>query len=558
MKKLRLGDLLVTAGKITDEQLSLALKMQKETGGKKLGAILVSEGFLTERAMLGALEEQLGIPYVDLNTIRIQKEVVKTLKEEIARKHNVILVGMRNNKYILATSDPLDIDALDDVRIALGQEPILALAIKTAIAQTINKQYDAQDEVDKAVREFSEQNSEFETDLFVEEEAVTNSPMVRLVNTVLSQAVKQGVSDIHIEPFEDRVRIRFRVDGQLIEAMTTTKATHAAIATRIKIIGRMDIAEKRKPQDGRLETSILGRNIDMRISCLPTVHGEKIVIRLLDRDNLMVSRDVLNFSPENEALFNKMLRAPEGMILMTGPTGSGKTTTLYTVLQEFNTIDTNIVTVEDPVEYRIDGINQVQVSDKAGLTFAASLRSILRQDPDVVMVGEIRDSETAEIACRAAITGHMVLSTLHTNDTASTVNRLLDMGIDTYLVSSALVGIIAQRLVRRVCDNCREEYTISDDEKELLGVDENIKAYRGAGCNVCNHTGYRGRTAIHEVLLVDQSVRMLINKGATSDEIKARGKEMGMTTLHDTCLSLVKSGITSPAEMVKIAYSIDA
>ncbi|MFV0520481.1 MAG: GspE/PulE family protein [Lachnospirales bacterium] len=557
MKKLRLGDLLVAAGKINEEQLMMALKIQKEKGGKKLGAILVSEGFLTERVMLSALEEQLGIPYVDLSTVRMEKEIVKSLKEEIARRHNVIVVGMRNNKFIVATSDPLDIDALDDIRIALGQEPILALAIKTAIAQAINKEYDAQDEVDKAVREFSEQNTNIEADLFIEEEAVTNSPMVRLVNTILSQAVKQGVSDIHIEPFEDRVRIRFRIDGELIEAMTTSKATHAAIATRIKIIGRMDIAEKRKPQDGRLETNILGKNIDMRISVLPTVHGEKIVIRLLDRDGLLVSRDVLNFTPSNELLFSKMLRAPEGMILMTGPTGSGKTTTLYTVLREFNEINTNIVTVEDPVEYRIDGINQVQVSDKAGLTFASSLRSILRQDPDVVMVGEIRDSETAEIACRAALTGHIVLSTLHTNDTASTINRLLDMGIDTYLVSSSLVGIVAQRLVRRVCDNCREEYIISDEEKELLGIDENIKAYRGSGCNICNHTGYRGRTAIHEVLLVDQSVRILINKGATSDEIKQRGIEMGMTTLHQTCLTLVKNGITSPEEMIKIAYSID-
>ncbi len=556
-KKLRLGDLLVSAKKITDDQVMEALKIQKERKGQKLGEILISEGYLTEKEMLQALEEQLGIPFVDLATIKFERDVVKLLKEDLARKHNVIIVAKKNNKYILATSDPLDSLALDDIRIALGQEPLLALAVKSAIAQAINQEYDAQDEVDKAIREFGEQNVNQDADMFIEEDEVTNSPMVRLVNTILSQAVKQGVSDIHIEPFEDRVRIRFRIDGELIQAMTSTKQTHLAIATRIKIIGRMDIAEKRRPQDGRLETVIMGKNIDMRISVIPTVYGEKIVIRLLDRDNLMMSKDALNLTPSNEALFNKMLRAPEGMILVTGPTGSGKTTTLYSILTDYNKVETNIITVEDPVEYRIDGINQVQVNEKAGLTFSTSLRSILRQDPDIVMVGEIRDSDTAEIACRAAITGHVVLSTLHTNDTATTVNRLIDMGIDKYLVSTSVVGIIAQRLVRRVCENCKTAVPITEAEKELLDIEEDITVYKGTGCNICSHTGYKGRAPIHEVLLVDQSIRMLINKGATSDEIKKRAVEMGMTTLNETCLILVKQGVTSVEEMVKIAYSID-
>ncbi len=556
-RKLRLGDLLVAAGKITDEQVMQALKIQKEKKGQKLGAILILEGYLTEKEMLKALEEQLGIPFVDLATIQFDRETVKLLKEDIARKYNVIVIAKKNNKCILATSDPLDVDALDTVRVALGEEPLLALSVKSAITQAINQEYDAQDEVDKAIREFSEQNINADADLFIEEEEVTNSPMVRLVNTILSQAVKQGVSDIHIEPFEDRVRIRFRIDGELVQAMTSTKQTHLAIATRIKIVGRMDIAEKRRPQDGRLETVIMGKNIDMRISVIPTVYGEKIVIRLLDRDNLMVSKEALNLTPSNEVLFQKMLRAPEGMILVTGPTGSGKTTTLYSILRDYNKIESNIITVEDPVEYRIDGINQVQVNEKAGLTFSTSLRSILRQDPDIVMVGEIRDSDTAEIACRAAITGHVVLSTLHTNDTATTVNRLIDMGIDKFLVSTSIVGIIAQRLVRRVCENCKVAYTITENEKELIGIDEDITVYRGEGCNICSHTGYKGRAPIHEVLLVDQSIRTLINSGATSDVIKKRAIEMGMTTLHDTCLVLVEHGVTSVNEMVKIAFSID-
>ncbi|MFV0441779.1 MAG: GspE/PulE family protein [Lachnospirales bacterium] len=558
-KRYRLGDLLVQAGKVKEEQLLEALKLQKENPGKKLGAILITEGFVSERGMLEALEKQLGIPYVDLASVSIQKDSVKNLKESVARKHNVVIIAVKNGKYILATSDPLDYDALRDVNLALGQEPILALSVSGAITQAIDQGYDAQDEVDKAIQEFSEQNINFgvDSDLFIEEEEVTNAPMVRLVNTILNQAVKQQVSDIHIEPFEDRVRVRFRIDGELIEAMTSTKATHLAIATRIKIIGGMDIAEKRRPQDGRLETVILGRSIDMRISVIPTVFGEKIVIRLLDRSKLMVSREALNLTGNNEKVFNKMLRAPEGMILITGPTGSGKTTTLYTVLSEFNKIQDNIVTVEDPVEYKIDGINQVQVNDKAGLTFASSLRSILRQDPDIVMIGEIRDAETAELACRSAITGHLVFSTLHTNDTVSTVNRLIDMGIDNYLVSSSIVGVVAQRLVRKVCESCKETYTITPDEKILIDVEDDFEVTRGRGCNTCNQTGYKGRTAIHEVLLVDQKIRQMISKDEYTDVIKTAAVENGLVTLNASCLNLVRAGITTVEEMVKVAYSID-
>lgn len=555
--KLRLGDLLISAGRMTDEQLSRALKVQKETG-MKLGEVLVQEDIISEDELLKVLAEQMGIPIVDLSSYNIERDVAKQISESVARRNNIIPIALRNNKLIVATADPLDVVAIDDIRMTTGFETVFALATKSGIQQAINQNYDAQDEVDKAIQEFSMNNNIIDIELMdVEEDEVTNSPMVRLVNTILNQAVKQGASDVHIEPFENRVRVRFRIDGELIETMTATKATHSAIVTRIKIISNLDISEKRKPQDGRLETKILNRNIDLRISILPTVYGEKVVIRLLDRDSLLVSKEQLNLSKANEEAFDKLCRMPEGMILITGPTGSGKTTTLYSILKDFNKINTNIITVEDPVEYRIDGINQVQVNPKAGLDFANSLRSILRQDPNVVMIGEIRDGETAEIAARAAITGHVVLSTLHTNDTASTVSRLVDMGIEPYLVSSSVVGVIAQRLVKKICKSCKTSYTTSEEEMKFMKIDEPMTIYKGKGCNICSHTGYKGRTAIHEILIVDQQVRSLINNRSTVDDIREHSLKQGLQTLNHSCIELVKQGQTTVQEMIKVTYSID-
>ncbi len=560
-KSLRLGDVLIKANRITEEQLKMALSKQKEEG-KKLGEILIQEKLITENDLNAILSAQLSVPFVNLSTIEIDPKTPKLITQSLARSHNVIPISIDNGKLIVATSDPLDTFGIDDVRIQTGLDIQICIANKNDVVGAINRFYDDQEEADKAIKEFEANNNllniDLQNDTVVEEDDdVLNSPMVRLVNTIINQAVRRGVSDIHIEPFEDRVRVRYRIDGELIEAMVSTRETLLAIVARIKIIGNMDISERRKPQDGRLETVIYGKNIDMRISILPTVYGEKVVIRLLDRSSLLVNFDDLNFSAKNTQLVEEILKVPEGTILVTGPTGSGKTTTLYTILRRFNQINKNIITVEDPVEYRIDGINQTQVNEKAGLTFATALRAILRQDPDVIMVGEIRDEETAQIAIRASITGHVVLSTLHTNDTASTVTRLVDMGIENYLASSAVSGVIAQRLVKKICPTCKTGYETSPEDMDILGLVEPKMIYKGKGCNNCSRTGYRGRTAIHEVLAVTSDIRDLINSSSSADAIKERAVKNGMDTLQETCKKLVLKGDTTIDELIKVAFSMD-
>jgi len=386
---------------------------------------------------------------------------------------------------------------------------------------------------------------------------INNAPMVRLVNSFVKQAVKLNASDIHLEPYDKTLRLRFRIDGDLQEIMSIAKSTHQAIISRIKILGRMDIAEKRIPQDGRIEMVIDGRNIDMRISVLPTVYGEKIVIRLLDRSNFAFSKDDLGFTGDNLRRFEEIIKHPHGIILVTGPTGSGKTTTLYSALKELNSISRNIITIEDPVEYRLDGINQVQVSNKAGLTFANGLKSILRQDPDIVMVGEIRDAETAKIAVRAAITGHLVLSTMHTNDTASTVTRLTDMGIEPYLVSSSVIGVVAQRLIKKICPECKETYKPTSIDKKILDIEDNVLLHRGKGCNKCNYTGYRGRQAVQEIMSVDETIRVLIDERASIDKIRKAAIEQGMTSLKENCKQLMFEGLTTVDELARVAYGLE-
>lgn len=555
--KMRLGDILVKSGVLTNEQLEQALILQKKEH-KKLGELLIDEKILTEEQILGVLEYQLGIPYIDLNRYIVDRKVPKMVPELLAKKHNLIAINMEKGKLVVAMSDPLDIIAIDDARISTGMELELVISSKNDIKKAINEYYDSTELAEKAVEEFKLQTSV--QDIAVEEledEDVTNAPIVILVNTIINQAVRSRASDIHIEPFEKIVRIRYRIDGELKEVMSPAKSTHSALATRIKIMGKMDISEKRIPQDGRVETIIENRAIDMRISVLPTVYGEKIVIRLLDRNAIIVSKEELGFTKHNLELFDKIIKAPEGIILLTGPTGSGKTTTLYTILKELNQINKNIITVEDPVEYRLNGVNQVQVNTKAGLTFASGLRSILRQDPDIVMVGEIRDAETAQIATRAAITGHLVLSTLHTNDTASTISRLIDMGIESYMVSSSVVGIIAQRLVKRICPKCKEAYEASSEELGFLHRDEKTTLYKGKGCNACSGTGYSGRIAIHEVMVMDREIRNMIDKGNSIDEIKDKAISKGLSTLNESCKELVLSGITTMEQLIKITYSVD-
>lgn len=556
--KKRLGDLLVSKNIITFDQLELALDIQKNSG-KRLGAVLVSEKIITEDQLFKILEEQFGIPYVDLSTLYIDPKVPRMIPENIARKYTVVPIKFEKNILTVAMVDPLDMIALDDLRLFSGVdiEPVISPTMD--ISRAINRYFDTIENAQRAVEEFQGQN-EFRSDFVEQEDAdVTNAPMVRFVNDIISRAVKQKASDIHIEPFERVVRIRYRVDGELRESMSPEKSAHPAIVTRIKIMGKMNISEKRLPQDGRVETVIDGVPIDMRISVLPTVYGEKIVIRLLDRNALVVRKEELGFTEHNFKRLDKILKVPEGVILVTGPTGSGKTTTLYSILKELNQINKNIITVEDPVEYRLEGINQVQVNNKAGLTFAEGLRSILRQDPDIIMVGEIRDVETAEIAVRSAITGHMVLSTLHTNDTVSTISRLEDMGIASYMISSAVVGVIAQRLVKKVCPKCKEPYEPDATELQLLGLDpyQELSLFKAKGCNVCNHSGYLGRTAIHEVLVLDNELKQMISTKFSIEKIREVALQKGLTLLRDTCQELVLEGITTVDEMLRMTYHVD-
>lgn len=556
--KKRLGDILVLDGVITEDQLYKALSLQKGTGNK-LGAILIAQGWLTEDQLFRVLEEQYQIPYIDINTIYIDPKVPKLISEILARKHMAIPVKLDKNRLTIAMVDPLDIIAKDDIRITTGLEIEVVISQQQDIARAINRYYDSSERAEKAVEEFRSQAGLVEEEDAEEDADVTNAPMVRLVNTIIAQAVRSKASDIHIEPQEKNVRIRYRIDGELREVMSPSKATHSAIVTRIKIMGKMNISEKRIPQDGRVETVIEGYPIDMRLSVLPTVYGEKIVIRLLDRSGLMIRKDELGFTDWNLSQLERIMKVPEGIILVTGPTGSGKTTTLYTLLKELNKESKNIITVEDPVEYRLEGINQVQVNNKAGLTFANGLRSILRQDPDIIMVGEIRDAETAEIAVRASITGHIVLSTIHTNDTASTISRLEDMGIESYLISSSVVGIIAQRLVKKLCLKCKTTQQATPDELKLLGMplDTEMDISKSKGCNSCGHTGYSGRTAIHEVLVIDREIRNMIVLGKSIDEVKQRARQKGMTTLNETARELVIKGVTSVDEMLRMTFSFD-
>ena len=557
MKSKRLGDILVDSGLVSTQQLERILKLQK-TENKKAGELFIQEGMVTEQQIIDVLGQQMGISSINLENYYIDPEIPRMINENLARRHVLLPVKKENGKLVVAMADPLNIFARDDVLIATGLEVEPMITTSKNILSAIDQYYGKQ-RAEKAAEEFKKQYDE-DAIIGIGEailDDVNSAPVVKLINTIVSQAVKMRASDIHIEPFEDVIRIRFRVDGELQEVMTPSKAAHSAIVTRIKIMGKMDIAEKRLPQDGRVETSFDGRDIDMRISSLPTVYGEKVVIRILDRSNFLAAKSELGFSENNLRLYDKIMLNPNGIIIVTGPTGSGKSTTLYSMLRGINKVNTNIITVEDPVEYKMNGINQVQVNVKAGLTFASGLRSILRQDPDIIMIGEIRDTETAEIAVRAAITGHLVLSTMHTNDAPSTVTRLVDMGIEPYLVSSALVGVVSQRLVRKICDYCKTEYHPDDREQKLLGVDEHTTIYRGSGCQYCNNTGYKGRTAIHEVLPISKDIRAMINQGASIDEIRMMAQKNGTTTLKDNCLSLVFAGVTTVDEMLRITYTID-
>lgn len=556
--KKRLGDILLESGLVTADQLKEALATQKELG-KKLGEVLIEKGYITQKSIIEVLEFQLGIPYVNLMAQSVEPGTVRLIPESMARKHEIVPIKVENQVITVASSDPLNATAFEDVRIYTGLEVQPVMADAEQIQSLISRHFGSQKAI-QAVEEFTRINN-----LAVREHAavegdgvadVNESPAVKLINILIEQASQSGASDIHIEPQSRTVRIRFRVDGQLQDIMQSEIEILPAIVSRIKVIAGMNIAEKRLPQDGRITYRTGGKEVDLRISILPSIFGEKVVIRLISKDTFNIPKERLGFLPENIAAFNSILKNPHGIILVTGPTGSGKTTTLYAAIKELNRPNVNIVTVEDPVESPIEGITQVQVNPKAGLVFANSLRSILRQDPDVILVGEIRDAETAEIAVRAAITGHLVLSTLHTNDAASSIARLMDMGIQSFLVSTSLVGIVAQRLVRRICSNCKVSYTPSQDEMELFDAThpEKPEFYKGRGCQVCRHTGYKGRIAVHEVMKISPEIRQGIYNGESADRLKEIAIKNGMISLRENCKRLVLEGTTTLEEMLKVAY----
>ncbi|SHJ37353.1 GspE/PulE family protein [Parasporobacterium paucivorans] len=553
----KLGEILVETGAITAAQRDEALLVSK-TNRNVLGTTLVELGYIDEKTLYKGLEYLFHVPYIDLSSILIDKEATSMISEELAKKHNIIPIKKEGKVLTAVMSDPLNFYALDDIRNATGMEISVAISPQKDIASAIDRYYGSEI-AEKAFEDLQKEYGKLDVSALSEisESEVANAPVVRLINSMLQHAVKSNASDIHIEPTATKLIVRFRVDGQLQEVMTSSMSAHPAISTRIKIMSDMDIAEKRLPQDGRVETVVDGKNIDLRVSLLPGVYGEIIVIRVLGGQNVILDRRQLGISEANMLLFDKLIKSPNGIILVSGPTGSGKTTTLYTLLKELNKPEVNIITVEDPVEYKLEGINQVQVNVKAGLTFANGLRSILRQDPDIIMIGEIRDSETAEIAIRASITGHLVLSTIHTNDSASSVARLVDMGIEPYLVSSSLVGVVAQRLVRNICPRCKTSYRPSHDEMLMLKMKEPAPLYKGAGCPACNFTGYKGRTGIYEILVVTKEIRELVNRRASIDQIAAMAVRQGATTLQQSCTELVLSGVTTVSELVKVTYSVD-
>ena len=560
-KKIRIGDVLVAAGAITEEQLQEGLAKQKETG-RKLGNALVDLGFISNDMLITVLTTQLGIDYIELKGAKIEEKVIHMVPENMVTKYQAIPIEIDpDNPNILkvAMADPMDIMAMDDIGLVTNLQVEPMLASEEGIRNAIDKYYGSAQAMEAAEAYRQEQQNVLGGgDEEEGNEEIDNSPIVLLVKQIIEGGVRQRASDIHIEALENSVRVRYRIDGALKQVMSSDLSILAGITARIKIIGGMDIAEKRKPQDGRITIMVDRREFDVRVSILPTVFGEKTVMRLTSKDGLTKPKSALGFDAEQEKVFDNILSNPHGIILVTGPTGSGKSTTLYTSLSELNTEDVNIITVEDPVEANINGINQVQVNNKADMTFAAALRSILRQDPDIIMIGEIRDGETAGIAVQAAITGHLVVSTLHTNSAASTITRLIDMGIESYIAGDAVVGVIAQRLVRRLCTTCKQPRLVEDDERVQLGVpadEEDVIIYEPQGCPLCNDTGYSGRIGVYEMMPVSREIQAVIASGATADVIEKQALKEGMLTLKMGAAKHVLDGITSIAEMNKIVHS---
>ena len=563
MKNLPIGKILVENGFITEKQLEDALVKQKTSGeGKMLGDIMLEMGLVSETQLAQALSIRLKVPFVDLSSTPISTEAVMKIDQEVAEQKCVFAFAINHNRLLVATNDPINFYVFEDLKVKTGMEIVPQISTKSAIKDAIGRYYSSQ-AVDNAVNELASEQQDAQQNSADSEsnERVDSAPIVKLVNMMVETAFRVNASDIHIEPFKTRTRIRYRIDGELVEQdMKVPISFHNSIITRIKILGGMNIAERRIPLDGRFGTIIDGVNLDVRVSTIPCVYGEKCVIRLLSTADEKTRKITdLGMTDYNYEMFKQIIRCPNGVMLVTGPTGSGKSTTLYATLGELSQPNVNIVTVEDPVEKKIDGVNQCQINAKAGMTFAAALRSILRQDPDIIMVGEIRDGETADIAIRAAITGHFVLSTLHTNDAASTIVRLVDMGVAPYMVASSLVGIIAQRLVKLLCNECKETITLTDPaDLKLVNKTSPVQICRArkGGCKACHGSGYSGRTAIHEIIVTNNAIKELISAGATAEEIGKKATENGTLLLRDNVTQMVLAGRTTMDELVKATYTV--
>jgi type IV pilus assembly protein PilB len=569
-----IGEIFIRMGLITRDQLQQALEKQRLLKRQEsLGDVLVSMGFITERDRVRCLGEQWGVPFIDLNELEVEDSVLKLVPQNAARKLKVLPVAKKNGKLTLAMKNPLDIFAIDEVRMMSGMDVEPAIALEEDIINAIGRLYRSEasvtEQVEGVIKEFEEGDinltagdvSEDDEDVSIEHlrELSEEAPVIKLANLIISRGIQDGASDIHIEPQKDVVRVRLRIDGILHEVMQIPKKVQASLVSRFKILAEMDIATKRTPQDGRITAVIDGKQYDLRVSTLPSVFGEKIVLRVLDKSAISIGLHKLGLLPETLERFENLISRTYGIILVTGPTGSGKSTTLYSVLSKLNSGEKNILTIEDPVEYEVPGLTQVQINPRAGLTFAAGLRTMLRQDPDIAMVGEIRDAETATIATEAALTGHLVLSTLHTNDAPGALTRLLDMGIEPFLIASSVIGVMAQRLVRLVCPKCKEQYQPPRDAIKRLGIevegDTKVTFYRGRGCDHCRGMGYKGRIGVYELLIVNDRIRDLVLQKASSHLIREAAIESGMKTLKEDAIAKILLGQTTLEECLRVIYA---
>jgi len=564
VSKRKLGELLIESGLLTIDKLKDALEAQKSTG-KRLGEALIDMKIISEEEMAFSLAMQLKIPFIDLIDYSIKDDVIDCIPEEVCQKFICIPLSMKNNILDVAMADPLDLHIMKDLQFITGYNIQPAISTRSQIMDKLQRHYHPERTIKDVADEFVEDTGLMEffpdEEKKIEEEAdfesFKDSPFIKMVDLIIRNAIKSGSSDVHIEAQENHVRVRNRIDGVLKDSIKLPKWTQPIIISRIKVLAGLNIAERRLPQDGRIKVKARNVSVDLRVSTLPTYYGEKAVIRILNKEEAFLSLDQLGLSQKNLTILTNFIHRPQGMVLITGPTGSGKTSSLYACMREIKSEEVNIISVEDPVEYELSGVNQVQINEKVGLSFPFILRSILRQDPNVIMIGEIRDEETAEIAVQASMTGHLVLSTLHTNDAPAAVTRLLDIGIPPYLIASSLVGIVAQRLVRTICPDCKEEYVPSQDSLARLNLDQNdlpFKFYRGAGCPNCNNTGFKGRTAIEEIMIIGPKIRELIQSTATADTLRDAAMAMGMTTLGMSGMRKIEKGVTTIEEVLKAVH----